>query len=134
MYGKVLLLAALPFALVACGGNEEDRAAEPVKSYLAALADGDGERACDQLTGNAQRELIAGLAEGLPEAGVMTCEEAVEKMSGIVGPDEADLLSDAEVEVTLDGDRGKARPVEGTDTIDIVKSDGRWLIDGGFVF
>jgi hypothetical protein len=105
-----------------------------VKTYLSALADGDGERACDQLKGSAQRELIAGLAETLPEAGVLTCAEAVEKMSGLLGPDEAGLISDAEVEVTLDGDRGKARPVEGTDTIDVVKSDGRWLIDGGFSF
>lgn len=121
--------------LVGCGAaDEEDNAAKPVKAYLNALAEGDGARACEQLTGRAQRELIAGLADTLPEAGVLTCEEAVEQISGIVGPDEADMLSNAEIKVTLDGDRAKARVVEGTDTVDVVKFEDGWLIDGGFVF
>ena len=135
MIGRALVLALGSGALLlGCGTNDQDRVSSTVKTYLAALADGDGGRACDQLTGQAQRDLVAGLLEKVPELAALSCPEAVQKIGALIGPDEKAMLTDAKIRVTLDGDRAKAIPAGGTDTVDLVKTGSGWLISGGFRF
>jgi hypothetical protein len=135
MIGRTLALALGSGALLlGCGTSDRDRAAGTVKTYLSALADGDGKRACDQLTGQAQRDLVAGLLEKVPELAALSCPEAVRKIGALIGPDEKATLTEAKIRVTLNGDRAQAIPAGGTDTVDLVKTDGGWLISGGFRF
>lgn len=130
----VLPLVVAAFAFVGCGNSPADEAAQPVETYFDALADGDGERACDQLAGEAQRELVVSAAEELPELGVTTCAETVEAVSGIIGPDEESRLRNAEMRVEVNGDTATVTPESGTDSADVAKVDGRWLIVGGLSF
>ena len=133
---RAAVLGAVLIACAAggCGGSDEEQAAEPVKTYLTALADSDGDTACDQLTGGARRELATGLAETLPEAGLLTCAGAVELLGDLLGIEEAEALREADIDVTVDGERASAIPIGGTDTIRLVKTADGWLIDGGFEF
>jgi hypothetical protein len=135
MIARGLLLATASGVLLSgCGASETERAGTTVKTYLAALADRDGQRACDQLTGEAQRTLVSGLIEELPELAALSCPDAVRKMGALLGPEERATLKHAEVRVTLDGDKAMATPVGGTDTVDLVKTESGWLISGGFRF
>lgn len=132
--GRRALLAALLVpgaALVACGGDERDAAAEPVKVYFAGLAAGDGEQACEQISGEAQREMLGYLGDLLPEFGIRTCAEGIEALAGNMGADERAMLEDAAFEVELDGDRATVEPEGGTQAATVEKIDGRWLITGG---
>lgn len=129
LLGLVLVGVALP--LGACGGDESDAAAEPVRVYFAALADGDGERACEQITGEAQREMLGYLGDLLPEFGVRTCAEGIEVLAGNMGADERAILEDATFEIEIDGDRATVEPEGGTQAASVEKIEGRWLITGG---
>ncbi|HET6494689.1 MAG TPA: hypothetical protein VFH61_04885 [Thermoleophilia bacterium] len=127
----VLVVAAL-LALAGCG-SDEDNVSDAVTTYYDALADGDGEKACDQLSGNGTRELVAFANEQLPELGTLDCASIVEQFSGLIGEDERNILRDAEVtDVEIDGDEATAQIEGATASPVLVKSDGDWLIDSGF--
>lgn len=130
----LLAVLAAAFTFAGCGNSTADDAAQPVKTYFDALADGDGERACDQLAGEAQRELVVSAVEQVPELNITTCAETVEAVSGMIGPDEESRLRDAEMRVEVDGDTATVTPEGGTDSAEVAQIDGRWLIVGGLSF
>lgn len=99
-----------------------------MKTYLEALADGDGEKACDQLTGEAKRAVLDEISGQLPEFGAASCEDALDTLAENLGEDEKSALRDAEIEVKVDGDTATARPAKGTDDAELRKIDGKWLI------
>jgi hypothetical protein len=132
---EVRLVLALIAALSVAGcGSDESRARSVVKDYLAGIGESDGEKACSKLTGDAKRELVEKINATVPEFGVATCPDAIFTLGENLGADEAQTLKDAEVRVQLDGDRGTAEAVGGSGDVDLVKSDGEWLIAGGFDF
>jgi len=125
-----LVLATAPSA---CGGD--DGAASPadaVRSYNNAVADGDGERACNQLDSAAQQELrdsTQGAARG-------SCKQVIELVAAFYDDATKERLRDAKVAGSEQGDRGSARftsPVgfggpEREQTYELRKVDGEWKI------
>ena len=74
-------------------------------------------------------------ADTLPGLGI-ECEAIVEQGSGLIGADELDILRDAEVS-NVDFDEGGERGVavlEGSTVQPVlIKSNGDWLLDSGFI-
>ena len=135
--GLALLTVAAATALGGCGQSKEERALEPVHRYMEALADRDGERACDQMTGEATREYTSGLSEALQQE-FIACPEAAQAISGALGTDERDAIRNGEFEIVLDEDEGVGRfraiPGDGRVMTVAQQPDGDWLISGGWDF
>jgi hypothetical protein len=103
---RSLLPAAVALSIVAgCGGG--DGASSPgdaVRVYNAAVADADGERACSQLDGDAQRELqqsTQGAIRG-------SCRQVIETLSAFYDEATKERLRDAKVQAEPQGDRATA--------------------------
>jgi hypothetical protein len=91
-----------------------------------AVADGDGDAACELLTEDAQDQITEG-AQG------QDCEDLIEFVSGQLEDDDKDELRDIEPEdVEVDGDTATATIPEvvegGEEEIELVREDGDWLI------
>lgn len=133
--GRRRLAAGLTVALAAAGivgcGGTGGGAESPVETYLAALADADGERACDQFSGEYKREFLASYMEGFPEMEATTCEEVVVKVSAMLGVDEVAMLRDAEASAVVDGEQATVTIIGGTNKATVRRVDGRWLIVDG---
>ena len=114
-----LLLVVLGLLAAGCGGGpENDTPEEALESYLAALADGDAETACELLGPDS--------SEGsLPQLNCDSEEPAVHP--AVQG------FADGEVEnVVVDGNAATADIVDenGPLTIELVRGDDGWLING----
>jgi hypothetical protein len=127
----VALIAVGSIAVAACGGSsEQDKIKRTVTTYLHALADGDGEKACDQLTGDQQRAVgEAGAQAGI---GGGSCPGVVRTIAEKLDDGQKSTLRDATVEkVTITGDAAKAT-IDGAPNVpELTKSGGDWLISGG---
>ncbi len=92
----LLAFALLPVALSACGGGDPDVGADPgedgvrdvVRVFSAALADGDGPRACSLMSVRAQQRLVA-------RAKASDCLTAVTTVSTTLSPEAASALRSA---------------------------------------
>jgi len=132
---RVLVVAAALFALAGCGSSDsdDDKIDEALTGYFAALADDDGETACDYLSPSGRQELVQVAKTSLPQLRNIKCPELVGAMGKNYGEAEKSELRSAEVtSIEVDGDSATA-VVKGAN-IDptLVKSDGEWLIDSGF--
>lgn len=129
----VVLIAVLSVVGVSCGGaSNEEKVADTLTTYLDALANGDGQEACDQLTGAQNRRILEGAVSFLPELASTSCADALTKLGEGIGADERELLNDAEiVNVEVDGDSATAQIDGGTGTAELEKPGDRWLISGG---
>lgn len=79
------------------GGSDRDKATATVKDFLSAIADGDGGKACDQLTGPARRDFLDGTQ-------TTDCGAAAKRVSDQLSDDEKQKLRDAKVTVDLKAD------------------------------
>lgn len=124
-----LVVAIAPLA---CGGDDAASPADAVRAYNTAVADGDGERACDLLDDSAQRELrdsTQGQARG-------SCKQIIELAAAFNDDATKERLRDAKVAGSEQGDRGSARFTSpagfgGPDqaqTYELRKVDGEWKI------
>lgn len=97
----LLATAVVTFA-GGCGGSgsDRDKASAAVKGFLSAIADGDGAQACDQLTGSARRDFLAGTQTS-------DCDAAAKRVSDQLSDDEKQKLRDAKVTVDLKTDLKK---------------------------
>jgi hypothetical protein len=141
-----LLTAALAAtgAVASCGGSDEDKVKDTVTGYLSALADGNGDEACRQLTGDARREVA-------DTAGMPSCQQTISAVADNLDDSEKDRLRDAKiarvkvtkikrecsklVEGLCRGPTAIVR-VDGADRdVELEQSEGGdWLISGGFGF
>ena len=128
---RLVTLAALSAALLlpACGGDDGPGPDAAVRSYYRALLQGDGARACAQLTDSLARDIAT--SRGAQRAGG-TCPKVLSLAAGL-NPDRAgDPLDSLEVDVSADGDRAKARlanPLTNKgETLDLQRQDGDWKI------
>jgi hypothetical protein len=128
------VLSCVLFA-AACGSgdSDEDNAASAVRSYFAALADGDGGKACGHLTGNGQRLLLELVFADLPVQAQDTCAENVEAMADSFGHEEKDALRDAKVTAMLSDRDTATATIEGSAASPTVQKgrDGTWRIEDG---
>ncbi|MDQ4048270.1 MAG: hypothetical protein M3131_02665 [Actinomycetota bacterium] len=161
---KPALLALWPIALISagCGGGEDrpdGRAADEravkdtMKTYLGALADGDGNKACDQLMPEAKRQVVklsamtlgreaascpAALGRLVKETGANVADEVCgardasrcKRLAKQTAADVADELKDVETKVEVRGDSASAGPAAGPEGYEarLRKIDGEWLI------
>ena len=125
-----LTLIVVALCLAGCGDEdkpERDTPERTLTAYLAALAEGDGDRACDELTESGRAEIAA----LVPRVAAMNdCVATAEQISEAMYPALADDLIDAEVgEVRVDGATAIASPRGGPARIRLVRRGGDWLID-----
>lgn len=119
--------------MAGCGGSGDRGAVtQTVKDYLAALARGDGTTACAQLTGHEARLLLALITADDPETNPTSCTDAVAKIAGDLGGNEAALLRDAKITaITISGDKATVILAGATASPRLIKTNGHWYIDGG---
>lgn len=121
---KALGVLALLLSLVACGGDSADSPEQAVERYLAAIADGDGEKACELLTLRVRAEVSGA-------AGSRNCPAGVDELRTSLGED-AQRVKDTDVQLTVENERSAevdatlaGRSVD----IDLVKIDDAWRLD-----
>ena len=119
-----LVLGAL--AIAGCGGSEPD---QPVRDYLKAIVQRDGQRACEQLTDGLRADIAA--TPAARRAG-RSCADIMNLASGLnpgLTTQEVDHLT---IHVDESGDRASARlrnPLSRrVETLGLVKADGDWKI------
>jgi ketosteroid isomerase-like protein len=111
----------------ACGGgSDEDKIESTMKDFGAAFADGDGKKACEQLTENAQKELQR-------QANTANCEDAIKKAGEQIDQKTKDRLKDFEVrDIKVNGDTATVRTSvdDGDDEpTRLRKVDGEWKLE-----
>ncbi|MGI8594072.1 MAG: hypothetical protein ACR2ML_06865 [Solirubrobacteraceae bacterium] len=121
----VAVVASLALGATACSRlqSEEDKAKSTVEQYLKAVADGDGDVACQKVTESTKKNL---------ERGGRSCAETISALSSGPGKSVLEAFKDADVEnVKLDGDRGMADiKVKGlTQKTNLRKENGSWKLD-----
>lgn len=130
-----LIAGATALALAGCGydsGVESggDSPERTVKRYLTALAEGDGDRACEELTDEGHAELATAVSTHLRVAAMKDCVASAEQLSEAMYPALADELIDPEAgQVRVDGAKASATPPGGPKLLRLVRRDGNWLVD-----
>jgi hypothetical protein len=133
--GALALLLGAALSLSACGGggggDDSSEVSDTITTYLSAIASGDGDEACEQLTSSEAAKVFQEATSALPELRATGCADALTKLSESIGG-ERKVLESAEVtDVKIDGDTATAGVVGGSATADLTKVDGTWLISGG---
>jgi hypothetical protein len=128
----VLALVGVAVAASGCGeASDSEQVKATVMTYLHAVADGDGQRACDQLTGEQVRALATMAVERVPELGATSCVEIVRSLAQQIGSDEKATMRSADVfDVSITGDTATAFVRRGQ-PIELRHVAGAWLISGG---
>jgi hypothetical protein len=121
------LAFVLVLVLAGCGSSDEDALRETFTTYREAFEQGDGERACAQLTEKSRSEFATSIA-------AKTCPDAVAKARKALSADERAQFRALRVEkVKVDGERGvvtvTGRTKEPASGWRMVKEDGTWLLD-----
>jgi Putative lumazine-binding len=136
----VALMALLGLAqLTRAQANQSREVQRVVKTYEIALMGGDGDRACAQLTSDAQRELIrsasaAGLGGDCRQVALATKGYVDRLIAQAPSPAKAaearSLIADPPVEIVeIDSDSATARLTETmSDPIHLVRGDDGWRI------
>ena len=109
------------------GGATSDEAAvrSTMVAYIGAVAEGDGAKACAQLTENGKRSAASARGAG-------GCEEAIDEIGAAFTPRDRQklrALRHADIEVRIDGDTATAQ-FRGARTTKLARRGDRWLIDG----
>jgi len=118
---------AAALLLGGCGGNHERNAGEPadaVNAYLTAVADNEGQQACDLLTVDARAQIAE-------VAGSSDCPALVDTFNTFLGGD-AERLKSAEVKnVSVEGDTATAFvELEGKAVkVELQRVGDEWRID-----
>lgn len=129
-----MIAAALVAAAVsACGGSSGSSQNSPstaVKSYLTALATGDGARACGVLTTTMQnRALSLARSQGIKAS---SCPALFSQLKGQTTAAQRRTLMNAKVgSVRVSGNTATVTLKGGTQPATLTKSGGKWLISGG---
>jgi hypothetical protein len=132
MYTRLLPAVALALTVVGCGSGGASSPADAVRAYNTALADADGERACEYLDPSAQQELqqsTQGAIRG-------SCRKVIEALAAFYDDATKDRLREANVQAEPHGDRATATftsPVgfgvpDRQQSYELRKVDGDWKI------
>src|SRR5438128_7498078 len=135
---SIALLAVLTLVAAGCGGGDkkEQTPEDVVKAAVIALGKGDAQGVCDQLDGDAKRKLVAGLRtgpQGLPKIVSTNCVDGITKVfAKLPAPIRAQLVKGKVDKATVTGDTAKVRVSLTTLRTELTRTDGKWLISGGF--
>jgi hypothetical protein len=101
-----------------------------VKGYLAAVADGKADLACQALAPAVQRRAIKLIGKPT-KGGVKTCKEALDVVAGQYTASQQTLLRQAKVtKVAIKGSQATVTST-GSGKLAVTKTAGRWTITGG---
>jgi hypothetical protein len=107
-----VIAIALLVPLAACGASEKEKVEQTVKDYSKAEATGDVEKACDLRVFEAGDD----------------CEAIITQISRSPNmQDRTRILTDADYEVTVDGDKAHAT-AQNVGSFDLERFDGDWKI------
>jgi hypothetical protein len=135
---SLALLAVLALAAAGCGGSgkKESSPEDVVKAAVVALGKGDAQGVCAQLNGDAKRKLVAGLRtgpQGLPKIVSTNCVDGIKKVfAKLPAPIRAQLVKGKVDKATITGDTAKVRVSLTTLRTELARTNGTWLISGGF--
>ena len=105
MIRRTVPAVALAVALAACGdGGTSESPGDAVRDYNVAIAEGDGERACDRLEKTAQEELQQSSQGSIRGS----CAKVVETLSGFYDEATKEALGKVNVQTEVQGDRATA--------------------------
>lgn len=127
-FRNAAVIALTILVLGGCGGGDGSHPSGAVKAYLNALADNDGQKACDLLTLSARTTLVE-------EAGDIDCPGLAKQFHRFLGAD-AGRLKDVQVS---DGDEtGDSTTVTATlkgrsVDVQLERVDGKWRVNTGDV-
>jgi hypothetical protein len=128
----VVLVASAALALRACGGtSDDDSVRHVVTGYLAAVADGDGKRACALMTsGEAQRVASTFLAHA-EGTGAAACPQAMKALAKAAPRSARDGLRHVRITaVKISGDHATVTIAGATRAAQLQRSGDTWLISG----
>lgn len=121
-----LILSSLVMLLAACGGSDPS---DPVRDYLVAVVDQDGEQACEQFTDDLRSEIENSAAA---RRSGRSCAEVMGLAAALNPELTTSDVEEVEIDVEEDGDEATAtliNPlVDREETIELVKEDGEWRI------
>ncbi|HEV3000711.1 MAG TPA: hypothetical protein VGW75_08230 [Solirubrobacteraceae bacterium] len=136
---RALSLLAIGCAGLAagCGGDadsDEEEIRRVVRDFATAVAAGNGERACRQLTGTGQRELVEAVTAAFPDPGDVGCEEAVGELSNDMAPERKTALLNPKVrDVEIVSDSAEVRLAGLGRPVRLSREDGNWQVAGSDV-
>ena len=121
----VILIATLS----GCGGGASDNSkiTSTIKSYLTAVANGNGQAACAELTPAAAQQV----RQDATSLGATGCADAINRVSASIGAAKQALLKAKITSITITGSTATAQLQGGTRAPKLQKVGGRWLIAGG---
>jgi Domain of unknown function (DUF4878) len=116
-------------ALTGCGASDEEQVRSAVADYVEAVVEGDGDRACELMTGRARRTALAAAAF----TGGDGCSGVMGRLREFYDDGELRAMREFEIEgVRIEGERAEVTVPEtvddGDDTV-LRKVEGEWLID-----
>ncbi|WP_354697166.1 hypothetical protein [Paraconexibacter sp. AEG42_29] len=118
--------------LSGCGGDEPAGPAAVMSTYLSAVADGDGERACAQLTEATRQATLRAAARNFPDLDAKTCGQALTRLLTRLSEAERTQVRETKVRLIAASDaRATVELREGAKPAQLLKRDGRWYVSGG---
>ena len=104
MIRQTVPAVALALSITGCGDDGAGSPADAVRSYNAAIAEGDGDRACDQLDKTAQDELRQS-TQGPTRS---SCAKVIDTLAAFYDEATKERLRKADVEAEPSGNRATA--------------------------
>ena len=127
---RLLTIVLLGIAMGACGASGDEAAVKDVmERHVAAIAEGDGEAACRDLTARARRLVVISFDAAAPEVGATTCAEALGAIARSLDGAARNRLRDADdtIEIRADG-TAVADSAATTGETELRKVSGEWVI------
>ena len=129
------MLAALTAAAViaGCGGtSDSQQVTSAMKTYLNGIANRNGQQACNELTSAAAQGLLTSANQQDPKLKAKTCGDVLNTIGDLLTTSDKQRLRTAKiVNVKVKGNSASASVQGGAHAAELVKTSGRWLINGG---
>jgi hypothetical protein len=136
--GSIAALATV-MALAACGSSTQEQNGggaipqikDTIKSYYTALHDGDADKACDELSGDAKRGIVASANADLPGFDSTSCPAAIKASQDLMDKGEREAIGPPTVtSVTVNGATAVVFTEGSDDRLMMSLSGEQWLIAG----
>jgi hypothetical protein len=133
-YGTLCVLVALAAFVAGCGGGSSDESEieSTLTGYLNDFVTGDGQGACEAMTGPESRRVIEGIADSEPAMGSLSCPEVMTKVSEDLSASVKEALENVEIgDVKVSGSTATAEIGPGGEPARFEKINGSWYVAGG---
>ena len=121
----------MALGLAACGNESSDEAAikKVMERHVAAIAEGDGDGACRDLTPRARALVVASFREDAPEVRARSCPDALGSIASGLDGSSRNRLRDADYTITVRDDRTATADSDATaGKTELRRTGDRWVI------